>query len=185
MRLELLRMAADWLKNPTYGINAKIPGVERDAGDAVPPNIAAWTPGDGGAATIAVFDQADHEWVLEKEAPPAVPAIYVVCELPIEMDGEVMTIQRRTSRDVPVMLFYITDNSDKARALRDGEYTLRAAARSWRELMKNANYAARTRNNICLEVAKKVTYVPVSEKVGSYRAAGALVIDCQVKDANP
>jgi hypothetical protein len=96
-----------------------------------------------------------------------------------------MTIQRRTQRDAIVMLFYITDKSDKAVALRDGEYTLRAATRSWRELMRQANDSARTRNNICLENTPRIRFVPVQEAVGSHRAAGALVIDCRTKDANP
>jgi len=185
VRLELLRITADWMKHATFGINAKIPGVERDAADAQPPAIAAWTP-EGGAATIAVFNQADHDWVLDKQAPPAVPAIYVVCELPLEMDAEVMTIQRRTSRPGTVMLLYITDKSDKAVALRDGEYTLRAATRSLRELMRQANDAARTRNNVCIEAAENpLIYVPVTEAVGSHRLAGAIVINYRAKDANP
>lgn len=184
MRLELCRITADWMKHATLGINAKIPGVERDAGDAVPPDVAAWTP-ESGPATIAVFNQADHDWVLDKKAPPASPALYVVAEMPIEMVGEVMTIQRRTERDGVVMVLYITDKSDKAVALRDGEYTLRAATRSWKELMKNDNAAARTRNNICIEATTTITYVPVTEAVGSHRLAGALVINCRAIDANP
>ena len=184
MRLELVRMTAAWLKNATYGVNAKIPGVERDVGDVQPPDIAAWTP-ESGPATLAIYDQADHDFMLEKKAPPASPALYVVCELPIEMIGEVMTIHRRTTRDATVMVLYITDKSNRAEALRDGEYTLRAATRSLRDLLRNENYAARTRNNICIEVASNITYVPVTETIGSCRLAGALVITYRAIDAAP
>lgn len=184
MRLELLRISADWMKHATLGVNAKIPGVPRDAGDAEPPAIAAWTP-DGGAATIAVFNQADHDWVFEKKAPPAVPALYIACEMPLEVIGEVFSTQRRTIRDVTILILYITEKSDKAIALRDGEYTLRAAVRSWRELMRNDNAAARTRNNICIEITSTVQYVPVTEAVGSHRLAGALVLSVRAIDAAP
>jgi hypothetical protein len=172
------------LKNATYGVNAKIPGVERDAGDAQPPSIAAWTP-DGGAATIAVFNEADHDFVGEKKAPPAAPALYVMGEGEIELVGEVMTIQRRTTRDVPIVIRYISDLADKALAKRDGEYTGRAIVRSLRELMRNANAAARTRNSICVESMASVSYVPHVEAVGSQRSTGAVVAFYRAIDANP
>lgn len=184
MRLELVRLTAAWLKDPTYGVNAKIPGVERDAGDAQPPDIAAWTP-EGGPATIAVFNEADHDFVKDKQAPPASPALYVMGEGEIEMIGEVMTIQRRTTRDVPIVIRYVTDKSDKAVAGRDGEYTGRAILRSLRELNRNENFAARTRNNICVEKMESVSYVPHVEAVGSMRSQGAVVAFYRVIDAAP
>jgi hypothetical protein len=172
------------LKDPTNGVNAKIPGVERDAGDVVPPDIAAWTP-EGGPASVAVFNEADHDFVREKNAPPASPALYVMGEGEIEMIGEVMTIQRRTTRDVPVVIRYISDKSDKAEQARDGEYTGRAIVRSLRELMRNANFAARTRNNICVEVMQSVSYVPHVEAIGSHRSTGGVVAMYRVIDAAP
>ncbi|HMG19598.1 MAG TPA: hypothetical protein VK573_12805 [Gemmatimonadales bacterium] len=184
MRIELVRMTAAWLMDPTYGVNAKIPGVERDAGDAVPPDIAAWTP-EAGPATIAVFNEEDHEWVVDKKAPPASPALYVMGEGEIEMIGEVMTIQRRTTRDVPILIRYITDRSDKVVAKRDGEYTGRAIVRSLRELMRNGNFAARTRNNVCIEFMGSVSYVPMVEAVGSCRSMGAVVAFYRAIDAAP
>jgi hypothetical protein len=177
-------MTAAWLKDPTYGVNAKIPGVERDAGDAQPPAIAAWTP-DGGVATIAVFTDEDHDVVLERKAPPAVPALYVMGEGEIEMIGEVMTIQRRTTRDVPIVIRYITDKSDKVLSKLDGEYTGRAIVRSLRELMRQANEAARKRNNICIETMVSVSYVPHVEAVGSFRSMGAVVAFYRALDAAP
>lgn len=184
MRLELVRMTAAWLKNVTNGVNAKIPGVERDAGDAQPPLIADWTP-ESGPATVAVFNEADHEWVGEKNAPPASPALYVMGEGEIELVGEVMTIHRRTTRDVPILIRYITDKADKAGSKRDGEYTGRAIARSLRELLRQENDAARTRNNICVEVATGITYVPHVEMVGSCRSTGAVVVFYRAIDAAP
>lgn len=184
MRLELVRMIAAWLKDGTNGVNAKIPGVERDVGDAQPPLIAAWTP-DGGSPTIAVFNEADHDFVREKKPPPASPALYVMGEGEIEMIGEVMTIQRRTQRDAPVVIRYISDKSDKAEQARDGEYTGRAIVRSLRELMRQANENARKRNNICIEYQSSVSYVPHVEAVGSHRSTGGVVSMLRCIDANP
>lgn len=184
MRIELVRMTAAWLKDPTYGVNAKIPGVERDVGDAQPPDLAAWTP-DGGAPTIAVFNEEDHEWVVDKKAPPASPALYVMGEGEIELIGEVMTIQRRTTRDVPILIRYITDKADKVLAKVDGEYTGRAIVRSLRDLMRQANENARKRNNICIESMISVSYVPMVEAVGSCRSMGAVVAFYRAIDAAP
>jgi len=75
------------------------------------------------------------------------------------------------------------DKSDRAEAARDGEYTARAILRSLRELMRNANFAARTRNNICVETMPSVSYMPFQEAVGNCRSMGAVVAFYRVIDA--
>lgn len=185
MRLELVRITADWLKDTTYGVNAKIPGVERDAGDAVPPLIADWTP-ESGPATIAVFDETRHDWVARKQAPPARPALYVMAEGGVDLAGEVGTYIRDTTRPAVVIIRYVSDKADRAVQITDAEYTLRAVVRSLRELMRNANVAARTRNNVAIELMQDpVTLAPVIEAVGEYRVTGAVVVNYQARDCAP
>lgn len=187
-RLELERILSDWLMTD---LNARIAAVPRDAGDPAPPPIAAYTDTTYAAnQTIAVFNSVTHPWVAEWKSPPADPAIYVMARGPFIFAGEPTPDGRVRKTVVPakVGIFYVRDNADAAGARRDGSYTLRAIARSVRELDKEApaSDAARLRNgiNVVLSEGPQEHYHTVST-VGSHRVSGALVLNYHVRDENP
>lgn len=188
MRIETVRMTTDWLKNTSFGLNHYIPLVPRDGGDPAPPPIADWTP-ETGPATVAIFNEVDHLWVIDKKDPPALPAIYITAQSPIEMEGEPSPDGqlRQSIAPVIVMVGYINANSDSVAAKRDGEYTLRAVLRSLRELMRNAQAeTGRTRNGVLLEIMEDpAIYFPIVEVIGQSRVSGAIGINFKVRDANP
>lgn len=182
MRLEIVRMIADWLLDSTYGVNAYLPSVPRDVGDSAPPNIADWN------STLAVFDETRHLWVVQREPPPAVPALYVMCDSPVNMIGQPYPNGdvRTTNNPVAIAIRYLTSQSDRVQAHVDGEYTLRGVLRSIAELMKNANEASRTRNSIQLIAAVDPTvYFPIEETVGESTVSGAVLLNVEARDVSP
>jgi hypothetical protein len=187
-RLELERIISDWLMSD---VNARIAAVPKDASDPVPQAIATYTDTTYTTnQTIAVFNSVTHPWVAEWKSPPADPAIYVVARGPFIFAGEPTPDGRVRKTVVPakVGIFYIRENADAAIARRDGSYTLRAIARSIRELDKEApaSDAARLRNGINVVLSEgPQEFYPTVTTVGNHRVSGALVLNYHVRDENP
>jgi len=177
-RVELERIVSEWLAND---VNARIAAVPVDAGDPQPSPIATYvdtlypTTNDR-----AVFNSVTHPWVAEWKSPPASPALYVVARGPFIFSGEPTVVPAKLG------IFYVRDSADAAIARRDGSYTLRAIARSVRELDKNDNYLSRLRNgiNVVLSEGPQEFYHTVTA-VGNHRVSGALVLNYHVRDENP
>ena len=186
-RLEVERIVADWL---CRDINTRLATVPVDTGDPLPPPIAAF--GDAQYHTVndlAVFDSTRHFWVTERKQPPAVPALYVQVQGPIMMMGEPYPDGhiRATKAPIKLAIRYLTQNADAAAARRDGCYTMRAVARSLRELSKNEHGdVERVRNQISVVLGEDpMEFYPVVETVGNARVAGALVVHFLVRDGAP
>lgn len=185
MRLELLRMLTKALKDQNIGVNHFIPIVPRDADDEAPPLLP-----EVAERGIAVFNDTEDDFVAGHKDPPVSPAIYVLGEGPLEVQGEPTPDGqiRDTQSPAIITIRYVTDEPNLAKAIRDGEYTLRAVMRSLRELMKN-QYAAtlRTRGSICLIGAFEgpSIYFPVMDSVGKCTVTGAIGLNLTVRDAAP
>lgn len=174
MRLELVRIVRAALEHGTYGVNTKLGGVPRDAGDEAPPAI------------VAVYDVTRDDHVVNRQEPPKIPCLYVMSEGAIVVAGEQMTgTYRDTAEPVAVTVRYLAGRHNLARAIQDGDYTLRAALRSVYELMEQANEADRTRNFVMPFFLRRATYVPTQEAVGEAAVAGALVLEFDVRDGAP
>lgn len=188
MRVELTRMVADWLLHPDFGVNRYLDTVPRDAGDPGPPLVAAWAdPDQPQVSPVAVFDDTRHRWVVRREDPPAMPCLLVGVTAPIELTGEPYPDGqfRMTTADVELAIAYMTQQEDEVVAIRDGEYTLRAVARSLRELLRNDQDAARLRNSVRLIAAPTLRYVPLVAVVGAGRVSGAVVLSVHAEDGAP
>jgi len=179
-RLELVREVADFLISD---VNNRIANVPKDVGDAAPPAIATYKN------TIAVFDETRHDWVADKKEPPigAVPCLYVRATGVLAMKGEPTPDGqiRETRSPSNLAILYLTANGAPAKAMQDGYYTLRAVARSLRELSKDANYASRQRNGINVVLGETMDFWPIGGAVGQNRIAGALIVGYYVRDQNP
>jgi len=172
MRLEAVRIIADWLLNASFGVNTYIPLVPKDAADAAVPLISAWTdPATAQVSALAVFDETRHAWAGNRLVdPPPTP------------DGQI----RRTMTGVQVGIMYQSADSDLARAVTNGDYVLRAVQRSLRELSKNANEGNRKRNGVLLQQFEDpMELYPIVEAVGETYVAGVLLVNCKMRDYNP
>lgn len=186
MRLEAIRIVADWLKDTANaGVNHYIPLVPLDTEDA---GMTVPLIGTDNKGVLGVYDITRHPWVANKQVPPVAPALYIMGEGGVEAQGEPTPDGqiRATKSPLVVVARYLTANSDSVLAQVHGEYTLRAVLRSLRELMKNTNAMARTRNGILLEaMLDPVVIYPITETVGAFRVSGAIGINFHVRDVNP
>lgn len=173
MILETLRATTDWLNNATKGFNALIVTLPVDAGDEGLRKTAAF-----------INDQTRDDRVAITSDPPNTPALYVVSDGPVGAEGEVKTIYRDADH-VAVAIRYIINNADDAEANAQVLYALRAIMRSIRELMRNENIAARTRNSVVIESCQSATFGRVEESAGAAVAAGAVVVVFKVRDKSP
>lgn len=190
MRLETVRMVADWLQNTSFGVNNYLATVPRDAGDPVPPLISAWTdPDRAQVQALAIFDETRHKWAANRqEEPPATPGLSVIAQGRILTSGEATPDGqiRATTAPVQIAIRYLTVNANLARAVQDGDYTMRAVARSIREFCRSSNENARKRNNVLIVLPEDpMEFYPIVEVVGDARVAGALVVNFQVRDYAP
>lgn len=190
MRLEVVRMVADWLIDAAgnnLGINAFIPKVPVDVGDEPPDLIPAFDSADYPATKIAVFDESRHQIVLERKEPPKTPALYVTSQGVVSLTGEPWPNGqvRETVAPLKIVVRYLTANANLVNGLRDGEYTLRAVARSLRALSENNAIAdaARERNGIQLIVGlNPMEFYPVVGAAGNARISGALLLNYKARD---
>lgn len=175
MRLETVRIVADWLTHATLGVNAQLPNVPRDEGDPEPPELEA------------IYDVTRHNHVVLRDDPPRQPCLYLTTERGIVLAGEEMSgTHRETVEPFAVVVRYLrVGGVDLAQAVQDGDYTLRAMMRSVMALMENANADSRIRNSVCLVELERATYVPIIEDVGNTQVTGATVLDFKIRDAAP
>jgi len=190
MQTEIVRAVADWLGTD---VNARIATVPVDGGDPQPPAIHAYVavaPAIATPGNLAIFDESRHDQAAESQEPPAgaVPALYLWCRTALVLEGEPTPDgQIRKSRSpVQVSVMYVTRNTSRATAVRDGTRTLRAVARSLRELSKNANAGARQRNGIYIVLGEGPMVIdPIVSAIGKATVAGVLTVGYYVRDMNP
>lgn len=137
--LEPLRIVTDWLGDATYGVNAKLAVVPRDAGDPLPPSVQLIAdetrsgpvardriptpPAPGPVLTIACLDESNWNTELEDK--------HWDCEIfPIEI--RYADLDKVISQD----------------GTRNAFYTLRAVRLSLKDLMLDPGVAARKRNGV-------------------------------------
>lgn len=186
-RLEVERMIADWLGTD---VNTRIAAVPVDAGDTAPPAIAAYVASGTGddvatPSNLAIFDSTRHG-VVPAAAPPTFPALYVMCLGPINMMGEATPAGQIRYAESPVRLviWYMTQDTDVAKARRNGCYTMRAVARSLRQLSKTQLPKIRNGINV-IAFLNPMTFHPVTSTIGQGRIAGALALNLDVRDQSP
>lgn len=187
MQLEPIRIVADWLNGVTtgssdYSINAQLPSVERDGGDAQPP-------------AVHVYDETRDGWVARRDVPNdaaiALPAIVVCYGQPMTIDGEIHQNGTAAIRGgkAQIIVGYLLDKSDTALSVRNALYTKRAILRSLTQLHDETNApTARLRNNVSLRICDDMTLTPPLARWGDSRdawLATAAVLDYTVRDLAP
>lgn len=172
MILEATRIISEALSDSTIGVNAQLASLPKDAADSTPPRI------------IAVLDPTTNDDAAAGKAGLDFPVLLVTVGPIRDMEGEVATVKRGAK--LSVLVSYITHDYDKAQAVTNALYTLRAVQRTIRELMRNENISRRQRNNICLVACLGMEAESVKAAVGDgVFATGIMVLELQLRDLAP
>jgi hypothetical protein len=176
MILETLRAWTDWLGNVTHGVNALLPGVERDGGDPAPPNVAL------------IVDETRDPAAARRQIPDTVPCLIVRLAAPATMDDSVGPNTPHRDGDVPVMTLYAAAHSESDTGNQDVAYTLRAVERSLAKFLDYGLAAANTarqRNNISILHATALQQLTTFEPIEDRDILGGLAITFHVRDKAP
>jgi hypothetical protein len=181
MELEVIREIGDWLggvSTPTYGVNALLAGVPRDAGDPVPPNVTV---------TDETRDAVTARGKGAQQITESGAQLQVLLFEDYEKEPELVTLgeEVQDSSELQVLIWYRRpDNATPAIAKRNASYTMRAVTRSLNRLMMNVSAAARERNQVQLVSLQGFRRVPVLV-TNDPLATSAIVLTCQVRDESP
>jgi hypothetical protein len=179
MILESVRMVADWLSAGVAGagsVNALLPAVPRDGGDAQP-------------AAVTVYDATRHGWVARLAAGYegsgiTFPAVAVFVGSDVTSEGEVLTIDRDATVDICAMV--IARASDSAAGTASDLYTVRAIMRSLKQFNEPAQYdTARVRNGIALQSCQSMRQLHPNVIKGGIVLAAGVVATYHVRDTAP
>lgn len=175
MRLEALRLLADWFGNATYGVNAHIPGVTRSGGDAEP------------AAFALIADATENAFAARGQFPQA-DASYPCLLLRLGQSTAVESHAKCGVRDgeVEILLAYADLNSDSVAGLRNAEYRLRAIERSFEDWWTQGAASDRLMNGVVAWYAASPLavvdpFVPVEDKT----ITGGLRVTLKMRDTAP
>lgn len=171
MFVEPVTLVTTWLKDATYGVAAKLAGVPRQAGDALPP-------------TPSVYSELDKIEVAHGRFPDGETCVTVATYGYDRIESEIpQQVQRRFL--VTLLIRYQDEEGISNLARKHAGYTLRAVMRSLGELSKDANSASRLTAGIGLEYIESIDPVTIFSKVESSLAIGGLLITYAVVDLNP
>lgn len=180
MRHAVTELVATWLDDADetygYGVNALLAGVPRKTGDSVPPDV------------VKVAHEYADDFVVNDEAPPAVPALIVaVGEVEVDWTGwGLPTPQGGTTTGAAVIVAYAGRDKLGAKSRRECAYTLEAVKQSLLQLGAKAgrDTGGRTLRGVHLLQVLRVQDVPLKKDLGRGSLAGAVVALCQVFDTN-
>lgn len=186
MQIETIRSCIDWLKYGTNGpsgaangpssINALLPSVTRDAGDAAPTLIATF--GDETRTPALARRQLAREG-----SGITYPLLGVIGSDSGDIDGEVETSIRDGRLVATIIYAQHVDLTEQG--LRDWHYTARALQQSIKQWMLNSNVSFRTRNSIIVLACEGMKLLAPFTMNSDVVLAGGLSLQLTVRDTTP
>lgn len=170
---EALRIVADWLGDPTNGINALLPAVPRDVGDAQPPNVT-------------IQDETRHNRPARGRIPKLAATTPVVMLGAEQLQGPQEFVTDDGYFVANLSLLYAWAGSDDAYVITQaGFYSLRAAWWSLRRFRKlEVNNPARKRNGIILFETLQISLNPWVLTETDTLLVGGLLLSISGRDSN-
>ena len=172
MILETVRIVADWLDHPTYGVNALASSVPRDDGVDVFPRVV-------------VRDSTRDGRVTRGQLPPVddLPALLVTpTDQPLEQASSTVR-PWPPDATVSVLVRYATQRLDTAQAERDTSQTIRAIWRCIGQMMTTtAGETARTRAAVQLYSVPNMQAATMYEDNADVIVTGGVLVTCRVRD---
>jgi len=166
---ETLRRATAWLQDATYGVNAQLAAVPRDAGDAQPANV------------VVFADEASHEDAALGRSPETVPAIVVTVESARMINDQV--VHEVGDGEVVLNLRLYVADVDAKDAKRDASYYLRALSwcvRKW--VAQSPGGSARTKNSVQIVEIGAMEFNALYESKDDRIVAGGARLALTVRD---
>lgn len=140
MFVDPVRMVADWLDDPTNGVNAMLAALDLDGSDPAPANVT-------------LFDSTTSMEVAFGRLPATRPCVAVSLYNVQSIDPRPVQGDARDYK--PSILIRFGDTEDQTEVgLRNRDYTLRAILQSLDRFHRDENVAARQRNQIQLLAAE-------------------------------
>lgn len=177
MYLEAVEMIADWVKDPSNGVNAMLAGLtdKLAPGDVPPPQVKT------------IQDESRNVEVIKRMEPQNVPALYIMLEEPILVDAIDPTGVQQRIRELPISMRYITREAEPVKVRRHTMYTLRALLMSMNNLNLPDYESNRLRRSVCLEaIVSTAVLGDIIEKVGDVSSVtGAVIITWSAVDTAP
>lgn len=165
---EVVRIVSTWLEHATYGVNAQLDVVPRDGGDPQP-------------ADVTVMDETSDPRAGRGRIPEDdVPVVTVAMQGMTHLTEQV-TDDGYLAADLIIQ--YAARNVEMWKAKRDGNTVLRAVCWSLRYLRRReANDAARLRNNVALIAINPIRFEPWFERVEDTLVVGTLTVPVTARD---
>ena len=174
MILETLDLLADWLNDPTNGVNAKLAAVPRSGTDTVPPDLALIVAEtrDFGAALGQLPDQdADYPCLLVSQSGDG-----------SQFDPHAK--QGVRDAEIDVLIRYGAKEAQAAKGSRDALYTFRAVQRSVEAWMESVE-ANRERNGIYVWFCTSMVVLSVWQQGEGKVVTCAMRLRFKVRDTAP
>lgn len=173
MILETTRIIADWLSDPTYGINAVRTSVPKDTGVSDFP-------------AVTVLDSTRDGRVARGGVPNLEPCEFpCVLVTPADQPG---TMQRAGIKPggymtMTVLIRYATREIDTAHAERDASQTLKCIVRQLPLLFRVAgNEAYRARAEVQLHALEDLSIATLYESTNDTTVTGGVLVTCLVRN---
>ena len=173
MKIETLRVIAEWLDDATYGVNALLPNVPLDGSDTVPPDVFVLNAADDPHAAL---DQIPTD---VDELPALIVTLYTS---PVD---QVVPASQPWPPDaqVDVVIRYAGRNVQSEIGVRDESYTMRAVWRSVALLMTtSAGLTARSRNSVQVVGVSAMRELTLDRPHADAVMTGAVLVTCRVRD---
>ncbi len=174
--VEVIRLVADALADPTTGVNAQIAAMDLRAGDTRPAPIAA------------IVDETRTGWVSREKLPRELlstgPILSVLQVGDAVMDGERVAVFREILVEVGIRLAAPADLSeDGTTQLLD---TFRAVHRALREMLRDANAdSLRRSNEVEILTTEAWRQSPLVAVLDDAVVTGTLIVTFTVRDNAP
>lgn len=173
MHLEVIRAVADWLEDPTYGVNAKIDVLDLDGSDAAPADVAA------------ILDETRDGIAALRSLPDDTTVPLLCVFMPSDAQFSAVNQGKQDADTFPVWIAYLDRDTETANAIRDASYVLRAVRKSLNEFHKNG-VAARTRNGIEIRNGNvRMSLIRPSTELGATAIVMAIQVLYAVRDTDP
>lgn len=166
---DVVRLIAAWLGDATYGVGAQLALVPRDGGDSLP-------------TTPTIIEETTDARLGRGRLPETgFPYLAVTAEPVTAIDQDVNTDDGYFRGSVRID--YVEKDVDADTAKQDGNYVLRAAVWSIRQLMRrDVGHAGRLRNQIALTRIGPVTVDGWQEQLESALTSGGFTVQLEARD---
>lgn len=151
MFVDPVRMVADWLEDPTYGVNAMLAALDLDGSDPVPANVV-------------IADATRDLEVAFGRLPATRPCVTVALYQVPSIDPRPPQGDARDYKPQILIRYGATDDQTEV-GVRSRDYTLRAILQSLDRFHRDEHVASRQRNQIQLIAAEEISmlaaYAPI------------------------